>query len=112
MIGVQKKNTCPRCGSKREPDNEVCPKCEFIFTRIKPAHENKEPAKEPKENLAETPKPDIPEIRLNPTLGNKRNFLYNLNTRTVNLVLFAVVAIVTGILLFKYIMMMLATPNG
>ena len=108
MTGVQGKNMCPRCGSRREPDTEVCPKCEFIFTRIKPEHIHKEPL----ENPAETPKPDIPEIRLNPALGNKRNFLYNLNTRTVNLVLFAVVAIGTGILLFKYIMMMLATPNG
>jgi len=112
MTGVQEKNTCSRCGYRREPDTEVCPACEFISVQIKPAHINKEPEKGPEENLYETPNPDIPEIRLNPALGNKRNFLYNLNTRTVNLVLFAVVAIVTGILLFKYILMLLATPSG
>jgi len=112
MTGDRKNNICPNCGYNKEPDTEVCPECEYISAPFKSEHQEEETEKVPKENLTEPQEKDIPEIKLNPTLGSKRNFLYNLNPKAINLALFAVAAIITGILLFKYIMMLLTTPNG
>jgi hypothetical protein len=90
----------------------VCPKCEFISPQILSEHQHEETEKGPKDNQAETIKQDIPEVTLHPSFGSKRNFLYNLNTKAINLVLFTIIAIITGILLFKYIMLLIATPSG
>jgi hypothetical protein len=112
MTGGHKNNICPNCGYGKEPDTAVCPKCEFISPQIQPEHQNEEIEKDPKDNPTENTKPDIPEIKLHPSFGSKRNFLYNLNTKAINLVLFAIIAIITGILLFKYIMLLIASPTG
>ena len=80
----------------------MCPMCGIIFAQFKSEHKIEKIEKEPKENLSETPKIDISEISLETSSGNKRNFLYNLNTRLINLLLFVIIAIITGILIFIY----------
>jgi hypothetical protein len=54
------------------------------------------------DNLSETPKLDISEFKLDPSFSSKRNFLYNLNTRAINLFLFAITAIIASISIFIY----------
>lgn len=96
------KNICPKCGYNREPNAPECPKCGIIFAKIKPVDKNEEIEKESRNNISEPPEPDIDEIEFTHSLTDKRNFLYNLNTRVINQVLFAITAIIAGILIFIY----------
>ncbi|MBW2467128.1 MAG: hypothetical protein JRF02_07495 [Deltaproteobacteria bacterium] len=111
MTGEQENNICPKCGYIREPDTTECPKCGIIFAQIKPEYRTEEVEKEQEDNLAEISKPDIAGIKLDPSLGSKRNILYNLNTRAINLFLFVITAIIAGLLVFKYIMVLISSSS-
>ena len=76
--------------------------CGIIFAQFKSEHKIEKIEKDPLGNLSETSKIDISEIYLETSSGSKRNFLYNLNTRLINLFLFVITAIITGILIFIY----------
>ena len=102
MRGDREYNLCPKCGYYREPNNKECPKCGIIFDQVKSELENEKIEKEPKEILSETSRIDISEVNIEISSGNRRNFLYNLNTRAINLFLFVITAIITGILIFIY----------
>ena len=107
MTGYHKDNQqnsfCPRCGFNREPNTEECPQCGAIFAKSKSEY-MKEVGEKQNDNLSEISKLDISKVKLDLSSGGKRNILYNLNTRAINLFLFAVTAIIAGILVFKYLL--------
>lgn len=95
-------NLCPNCGYKREPDTKECPRCGIIFARLKTEQGHEVLEEEQAEDPSETATGDIPEVELDTSISGKRNLLYRLNPRTINLILFAVTALIAGILIFIY----------
>ena len=104
MTSDQENNMCPECGYNRKPNTNECPNCGISFTQIRLERKNEVIEKKQEDNLSEPPKQDISEVKLDLSFGSKRNILYNLNPRSINLFLFAVTAIIAGILVFKYIL--------